>query len=149
VFLGAISLVFEASFPGIVLQAVGLTLGVMFVMLGLYKSGVIKVTAKLRMAIVAATGGIALLYIASIVLGFFGVGIPLIHGSGTFGILFSLFVVGVAAFNLVLDFDFVDRASAAGFPKYMEWYGAFGLIVTLVWLYLELLRLLSKLNSRR
>jgi uncharacterized YccA/Bax inhibitor family protein len=119
-------------------------------MLGLYQSRIIPVTDKLRMIIVAATGGIAVFYLISIVLGFFGVQMPLIHSSGTFGILFSLFVVGVAAFNLLLDFDLIEQGAAAGAPKYVEWYGAFGLLVTLVWLYLEILRLLSKLrgNSR-
>jgi uncharacterized YccA/Bax inhibitor family protein len=98
---------------------------------------------------VAATGGIAIVYFASFVLSFFGVAIPLIHSSGTFGILFSLFVVTVAALNLVLDFDFIERGVERRAPKYMEWYGAFGLLVTLVWLYLEMLRLLAKLQSRR
>jgi len=99
--------------------------------------------------VVAATGGIALVYLASIVLGFFGVSIPYIHGSGLIGIGFSLFVVVIAALNLVLDFDFIESGAEKGAPKYMEWYGAFGLVVTLIWLYLEILRLLSKLNSRK
>jgi uncharacterized YccA/Bax inhibitor family protein len=97
---------------------------------------------------VAATGGIALIYLLTIVLGLFGVSIPFIHGSGTIGILFSLFVVAIAALNLVLDFDFIENGVRRGAPKYMEWYAAFGLLVTLIWLYIELLRLLSKLRSR-
>ena len=100
------------------------------------------------MGVVAATGGIALVYIVSLVLGFFGIQVPLIHGNGILGIGFSLVVVGVAALNLVLDFDLIERGAAAGAPKHMEWYSAFGLMVTLIWLYLEMLRLLAKLNSR-
>jgi uncharacterized YccA/Bax inhibitor family protein len=146
--LGGISLFMEIQFPGIVLQAVGLTFGVAFVMLALYQSRIIPVTQKFRMVIVGATGGIAVIYLLTWILGFFGVGLPFLHGSGTFGILFSLLVVGVAAFNLMLDFDLIEQSSRAGVPRYMEWYGAFGLLVTLVWLYLEILRLLSKLRQR-
>jgi len=147
-FLGGISLFFESQYPGIAPQAVGLTFGVFFVMLGVYRSGIIKVNAKFRMAVVGATGGIAIFYLISLVLGMFGVTMPAIYGNGNLGILFSLIVVGIAAFNLVLDFDFIEQGARAGAPKYMEWYGAFGLMVTLVWLYLEILRLLSKLRSR-
>ena len=96
----------------------------------------------------AATGGIGILYFLSFVLGFFGVSIPLIHSNGLFGILFSCFVVVIAALNLVLDFDFIEEGAERGAPKYMEWYAAFGLLVTLIWLYLEILRLLAKLRSR-
>jgi len=148
VVLGAISSYYETRFPGIVNQAVALTLGVLFSLLAVYKSGIIKVTNNFRLGIMAATGGIALLYIVSMVMGFFGASIPFIHNSGPLGIGFSLFVVVIASLNLVLDFDFIERASRQNMPKYMEWYGAFGLIVTLVWLYLEILRLLSKLNRR-
>lgn len=148
-FLGGISATFEARYPGIVIQAVGLTLGTLFALLLAYKSKMIEVTQNFRLGLVAATGAIFLVYMASMVLGFFGVRIPLIHGSGPVGILFSLFVVGVAAFNLVLDFDFIEHGAERGAPKYMEWYGAFGLVVTLVWLYLEILRLLAKLQDRR
>jgi uncharacterized YccA/Bax inhibitor family protein len=147
-FLGGISATFEAQYPGIVVQAVGLTFGTLFCLLVAYTSRMIKVTQNFRLGVVAATGGIALLYLASMVLGFFGINIPYIHQSGLIGIGFSLFVVVIAALNLVLDFDFIENAAAQGAPKYMEWYGAFGLIVTLVWLYLEILRLLSKLRSR-
>ncbi len=106
--------------------------------------GWIRVTQNFRLGVFAATGGIALFYLASIVLGFFGISMPLIHSTGIFGIGFSLFVVGIAALNLVLDFDFIEHGAAAGAPKYMEWFGAFGLLVTLVWLYIEILHLLSK-----
>ncbi|MFA7536401.1 MAG: Bax inhibitor-1/YccA family protein [Desulfuromonadales bacterium] len=145
--LGGISAIFEVQFPGIVIQAIMLTFGVLFGLLLAYKSRLIKVTDNFRLGVVAATGGIALVYLVSIVGGFFGWQIPFIHASGTIGILFSLFVVVVASLNLVLDFDFIERGDGVA-PKYMEWYAAFGLVVTLVWLYLELLRLLSKLRSR-
>ena len=148
-FLGSISAIFEVRYPGILVQAVGLTLGTLLALLAAYKSGVIKVSDKFRRGVVAATGGIFLFYMASWVLGFFGVQMPLIHSSGTFGIVFSLAVIGIAAMNLVLDFDFIERGAAQGAPRYMEWYGAFGLMVTLVWLYVEILRLLSKLRDRR
>lgn len=146
--LGAISHIYEARFEGIVLQAVGLTIGVFALLLFLYATRVIKVTENLRMGIVAATGAVALVYLVSIGLRLFGVDVPLIHDAGPVGILFSLVVVVIAALNLVLDFDFIERGAEAGAPKYMEWYAAFGLLVTLVWLYLELLRLLGKLRSR-
>ena len=147
-FLGAISAVFEARFPGIVFQAVLLTFGTLFALLVAYRSGLIKVTENFKLGVVAATGGIALLYLASFVLGFFNINVPVIHEASWLGIAFSLFVVVVAALNLVLDFDFIENGAAARAPKYMEWYGAFGLMVTLVWLYVEFLRLLSKLNQR-
>ena len=146
--LGALSGFFETQFPGIVLQAVGLTFGTLLALLVAYKSGVIKATENFKLGVVAATGGIALVYIATLVLGFFGVAIPFIHGSGPLGILFSLFVVVIAALNLVLDFDFIESGAAQGAPRFMEWYAAFGLMVTLIWLYLEILRLLAKLRSR-
>src|SRR5690606_308007 len=107
-----------------------------------------RATENFKLGVVAATGGIALVYLATIVLEFFGIGIPYIHESGLVGIGFSLFVVVVAALNLVLDFDFIETGVEQGAPKYMEWYGAFGLMVTLVWLYVEFLRLLAKLQSR-
>ncbi len=135
-------------YPGIAFNAMALTLAVLLVMLSLYTSRIIPVTNKLRMGIVAATGAIFLTYLVSWVLMMFGVSIPLIHGSGTIGIIFSLVVVGVAAFNLLLDFDFIERGAQSGAPKSMEWYGAFGLLVTLVWLYISLLRLLAKLQGR-
>ena len=147
-FLGAISAIYNAQFQGIVLQAVMLTFGIMFALLLAYKSGLIKATENFKLGVAAATGGIALIYIATIVLGLFGIKIPYIHDSGLIGIGFSLFVVVVASLNLVMDFDFIESGVEAGAPKYMEWYGAFGLMVTLVWLYIEFLRLLAKLQSR-
>jgi uncharacterized YccA/Bax inhibitor family protein len=147
-FLGAISAIYDARFDGIVLQAVLLTFGTLFALLFAYRSGLIRASENFKLGVTAATGGIALVYLASLVLGFFDIRIPMIHESGIVGIGFSLFVVVVAALNLVLDFDFIETGVEAGAPKYMEWYGAFGLMVTLVWLYLEFLRLLAKLQSR-
>ena len=147
-FLGSLSALFESRFPGIVVQAVGLTFGTLFALLMAYRSGLIKATENFKLGVTAATGGICLLYLISFVLSFFGTGIPYIHQSGLIGIGFSMFVVVIAALNLVLDFDFIENASESNAPKYMEWYGAFGLLVTLVWLYIEILRLLSKLYSR-
>lgn len=145
--IGGISAYAEAQLKGIVFQAVALTFGTLFSLLVAYRSGVIKVTEKFRLGVVAATGAIFLVYLVSIVLGFFGVSVPLIYSGGTFGILFSLFVVVIAALNLVLDFDFIEQGASQGAPKYMEWYGAFGLMVTLIWLYIEFLRLLTKLRQ--
>jgi uncharacterized YccA/Bax inhibitor family protein len=147
-FLGAISAMFNHFYEGIVMQAVLLTFGTLFALLFAYRSGLIKATENFKLGVVAATGGIMLVYLASIVLNMFGSGIPLIHESGVVGIGFSLFVVVIAALNLVLDFDFIETGVEQGAPKYMEWYGAFGLMVTLVWLYIEFLRLLAKLQSR-
>lgn len=147
--LGGISLLFEVRYPGIVSQAVFLTFGTLGALLLAYRSGLIRATENFKLGVVAATGGIGLLYLASFVMGFFGTSIPLIHSSGTWGILFSGFVVVIAALNLVLDFDFIEQGAERGVPRYMEWYGAFGLLVTLVWLYLEILRLLAKLQDRR
>ena len=147
-FLGAISAMYEVKFNGIVLQAVLLTFGTLFALLMAYRSGWIKATENFKLGVVAATGGIALIYLATIVLGFFNINIPFIHESGLIGIAFSLFVVVVAALNLVLDFDFIETGVEQNAPKYMEWYAAFGLMVTLIWLYIEFLRLLSKLQSR-
>ncbi len=143
-FLGAISALMETQYPGIVIQAILGTAGTFMVMLTLYRTRIIKVTDKLRMIIVGATLGIALVYIIGIVMSFFGGGIPYIHESGPIGIGFSVVVCGIAAFNLLLDFDFIEKGSEAKAPKYMEWYAAFGLLVTLIWLYLEILRLLGK-----
>jgi len=147
VFLGAISALFNYLYDGIVQQAVLLTFGTLFALLIAYRSGLIKATEKFRSGVVAATGAIALVYLVSIVLRFFNIQIPLIHESGMIGIGFSLFVVVIAALNLVLDFDFIETGVEQRAPKYMEWYGAFGLMVTLVWLYIEFLRLLAKLRD--
>lgn len=147
--IGGISAFFEARFPGIVIQAVALTCGTLLCLLFAYKSRIIKVTENFKLGVVAATGGIALIYVITIVLGFFGIRMPYIHESGIIGIGFSVFVVIIAALNLVLDFDFIEKGAASGAPKFMEWYAAFGLMVTLIWLYLEILRLLAKTRSRR
>lgn len=147
--LGGISAIFEAQYPGIVIQAVGLTFGTLFCLLMAYKSGMIRATENFKLGIVAATGGIMLVYVVNLLLGLFGIHMSFIHGSGIIGIGFSLFVVVIAALNLVLDFDFIESGEAGGAPKYMEWYAAFGLMVTLIWLYIEILRLLAKLRSRR
>jgi uncharacterized YccA/Bax inhibitor family protein len=146
--LGSISAVLEMRYPGIAMQAVAMTFGTLLVMLVLYRTGIIPVTQKLRIGIVAATGAVCLFYLAQLILGFFGVQFSSVNGSGMVGIAFSVVVVGIAALNLVLDFDFIESGVKANAPKYMEWYGAFGIMVTLVWLYLEILRLLSKMRSR-
>jgi uncharacterized YccA/Bax inhibitor family protein len=146
--LGGLSASIELRYPGIAMQAVSLTFGTLFVLLFLYRSGVIKVTQKFRLGIVAATGGIFFFYLAEMLLGFFGIQFTSINGAGPIGIGFSLIIVAIAALNLVLDFDFIEQGVQVGAPKYMEWYGAFGIMVTLVWLYLEILRLLSKMRSR-
>jgi uncharacterized YccA/Bax inhibitor family protein len=146
--LGGLSAIFESMYSGIVMRAVALTLAVFLAMLFLYRSGIIKVTEKLKMGIFAATAGIAVVYLVSFIGGFFGMEFSFLHGNSNFSIGFSLLVVAIAAFNLVLDFSFIENAAEQGAPKYMEWYGAFGLMVTLIWLYLEILRLLSKLASR-
>jgi len=147
-FLGGISLVLEMQYPGIAIQAVGLTFGTLASLLFFYKSGLIKPTENYRLMIFSATFAIMILYLVNFVMSFFGAGIGFIHSNGIFGIGFSLFVVGVAALNLVLDFDFIEQGAENSLPKYMEWYGAFSLMVTLIWLYLEILRLLAKLRSR-
>lgn len=147
--LGGLSLFFEQRYPGIVINAVALTFGTLAVLLAVYSTGLIRPSENFKLGIFAATGAVGVLYLVSMVMGFFGKSIPFIHDSGPIGIGFSLFVVGLAALNLVLDFDFIERGAASGAPKYMEWFGAFGLLVTLVWLYLEILRLLAKLQDRR
>jgi len=148
-FLGGFSAILEGRYRGIVIQAAALTFAVAACLLLVYTSGMIKVTDNFRLGVVAATGGIALIYFLTFILGMFGVGIPYIHSSGLVGIGFSLFVVVVASMNLVMDFDFIEQGAAQGAPKYMEWYAAFGLMVTLVWLYIEILRMLAKLRDRR
>jgi uncharacterized YccA/Bax inhibitor family protein len=147
-FLGGVSAMYNHLYHGIVLQAVMLTFGTLFALLFAYRSGLIKATENFKLGVVAATGAIALIYVATIVLRLFNINIPYIHDSGLIGIGFSLFVVVVAALNLVLDFDFIESGVEHGAPKYMEWYGAFGLMFTLVWLYIEFLRLLAKLQRR-
>ncbi len=147
--LGGISVITNLRYPGIAIQAVALTFGTLLALLIAYRSGIIRVTDKFRLGVVAATGGIALFYFLSMILGFFGIHFfGSVFGSGAIGIGFSIVVVIVAALNLVLDFDFIESGARMGAPKYMEWYSAFGLMVTLIWLYLEILRLLAKSRSR-
>jgi uncharacterized YccA/Bax inhibitor family protein len=145
--LGFVSAVFEKAYEGIVLQAFTVTVGVLIVMLLAYATRIVRVSQKLRTGILVATGGIAMVYLSTFLLGLFGVTVPYIHEAGPVGILFSLVVSGVAAFNLILDFDFIAQGTQGGAPKYMEWYAGFGLLVTVVWLYLEILNLLAKLRS--
>lgn len=147
-FLGAISKAYNTQYDGIVVQAVGATLGVFAVMLVLYRTKIIKVTDKFRRTIIMATLGLMAFYLVSWVISLFGADIGIFSSTSWLGIAFSLFAAGLAAMNLTLDFDFIERGAAQGMPKQMEWYAAFGLLVTLVWLYLELLRLLSKLQNR-
>lgn len=147
--VGALSAYYNRLYEGIVLQAVLLTVGVLLALLAAYSARLIKPSENFKLGVFAATGGILLVYLATLVLGFFGIQIPYIHGNGWIGIGFSVFVVVIAALNLVLDFDFIENGVTHGAPKYMEWYAASGLLVTLVWLYIEILRLLAKLASRR
>lgn len=147
-FMGGISAIMEQAYPGIVMQAIILTFGTMFAMLAAYQSGLIRATENFKLGVVAATGGIAIAYLITMVLSLFHVNVPLIYGNSWVGIGFSLFVIVIAALNFVLDFDFIEQGAKRGVPKYMEWYGAFALMVTLIWLYIEFLRLLSKLRGR-
>lgn len=145
-FVGSVSAFFAATMDGIILQAVSLTMGTLFTMLIVYKSGLIPVTDKLRTGIVMATGAVFFVYLISFIGGFFGFSIPYLHEGGMIGIGISVVIIGIAALNLLLDFDMFSKAEENGAPKYMEWFCALGLMVTLVWLYIEFLRLLSKLN---
>lgn len=147
-FIGSISAVMEQAFPGIVIQAATLTFGTLAAMLLLYETKVIQVTDKFKMIVASATGGIFVAYLITWGLSFFNIQVPFIFGNGIAGIVFSLFVIAIAALNFVLDFDFIQKGARQGAPKYMEWYGAFALMVTLIWLYVEFLRLLSKIRSR-
>jgi len=147
-FIGGISTIFEFYYPLIVLQAVILTFGVFFTMLIIYKMNLIPVTQNLRIGIYCAISSIFLIYIISFVMSLLGSGIPFIHSSGPIGIGFSLLVCGIAAITFLLDFDFIEKRVEAGSPQYLEWYAAFGLLVTLVWLYIEILHLLAKLRNR-
>jgi uncharacterized YccA/Bax inhibitor family protein len=147
--LGGISAIFEKNYPGVAIQAIGLTFGTLFVLLLAYKTGMVRATQGFKIGVIAATGGIAIFYLVEMILSsFFHILVPAINGSGPWGIAFSLFVVIIAALNLVLDFDLIETGVRNGAPKYMEWYGAFGLMVTLIWLYLEILRLLAKARRR-
>jgi len=147
--IGTISAIYEAQFGGIVLQAAMLTFGTLFALLAAYRSGWIRATEKFKLGVVAATGGIFVMYLVTWVLGMFGVNTSFLSGNGLLSIGISVFVVVIAALNLVLDFDMIEQGAKLGAPKYLEWYAGFSLLVTLVWLYIEILRLLAKLNSRR
>jgi uncharacterized YccA/Bax inhibitor family protein len=147
--LGGLSALMAAQYGlGIITQAVGLTFATFFFMLLLYRTGIIKATAKFRVAVLAATGAIALMYFISFIMSMFGAPVGFLHDGGIVSIVISLVIIGVAALNLILDFDFIEQGAKAGVPKYMEWYSAFGLMVTLIWLYIEFLRLLSMLNRK-
>ncbi len=151
-FLGAVSATYNAAFaeqaPNIIMNAVGLTFGTAIAMYLLYSFKIIQATQKFKAIIFTATAGIAVFYVISFVLGFFGIQIPFLHEGSALGIGFSLFVVALAALNLIIDFDMIEKGADGGAPKYMEWYGAFGLMVTIIWLYLEILRLLSKISKK-
>ena len=147
--LGGLSAFMEAKFPGIVLQSVILTFGILFSLLTIYRLGIIKATENFKLIVASATAGIAIYYIASLAGGFFGFELPYIHDNSTGGIIFSLFVVVIASLNLVVDFDFIEKGAESKSPKYMEWYAAFGLMITIIWLYLEILRLLAKSRSKK
>jgi uncharacterized YccA/Bax inhibitor family protein len=149
--LGGISFMYNSMYDGIVTNAIFLTLGILLSLLMAYRSGLIKPSENFKLGVAAATGGIAIVYLINFVMGFFGsgMGIMNINNSSIMSIGFSLVVIVIASLNLVLDFDFIEEGAEKGAPKYMEWYGAFGLLVTLIWLYLEILRLLAKLNSRK
>ncbi len=147
--LGTLSGIFDARYPGIVMQALTLTAITAGTMLAVYRFGWIKPTEKFRSFVVIATFSIFAIYMIDFILGFFGKGVPHSTSNGTFGILFSVIVIGIAALNLILDFGRIEEGVRHGAPKFMEWYGAFALMVTLIWLYLEMLKLLAKLQSRR
>lgn len=147
-FIGGLSAALESAYPGIIIQAAGLTFGTLFAMLLIYQSGLIKATENFKLGVFAATGGIAIFYLIMMVLGFFGIQPAFMYGNSWLSIGISLFVVGIAALNFIIDFDIIERGANASMPKYMEWYGAFALMVTLIWLYIEFIRLLSKLRSR-
>ena len=149
VFLGAFSAYANQQYPGIAFQAISLTFGTLFALLLAYRSGMIKASENFKLGVVAATGGILLVYVTSFILSFFGIEMSFLHSNSLLSIGISCFVIVVAALNLVLDFDFIENATESGkAPKYMEWYGAFGLLITLVWLYVEIVRLMMKLYSR-
>jgi uncharacterized YccA/Bax inhibitor family protein len=147
-FLGAISAIINAKYPGLAFQAVLLTIGTLFTMLFLYRSGRIRATPKFRRGVMMATGAVFFAYLMSWILGLLGMSVGFMHSSGPLGILINLVIIVIAALNLIMDFDFIEKGSQMGAPKFMEWYGAFGLMVTLIWLYIEFLRLLSRFAGR-
>lgn len=147
-FVGCVTAMYGSMFgSGIIFSAISLTVALLFAMLFIYKTGIIKITSKFRMGVVMATGGIFLVYLLTWILGFFGINMPFIHDTGMMGIGISAFIIVIACMNLLLDFDNFERGEKYGAPKYYEWFSAMGLLITLVWLYIELLRLLSKLSS--
>jgi uncharacterized YccA/Bax inhibitor family protein len=147
--LGGISAIFDKSYPGIAMQAISLTFGVTFVMLLAYKFRIVQATRGFKLGVIAATGGIAIVYLISMVMSlFFHTQMSFLYAATPLGIGISLFVVIIASLNLIIDFDMIETGARMGAPKYMEWYGAFGLMVTLIWLYMEILRLLSKVRRR-
>jgi uncharacterized YccA/Bax inhibitor family protein len=147
-FLGAISAIVNAKYPGIAFQAVLLTIGTLFTMLFLYRSGYIRATPRFRRGVMMATGAVFFAYMISWIMGLLGMPMGFMHSSGPLGILINLVIIVIAALNLIMDFDFIEKGSQMGAPKYMEWYGAFGLMVTLIWLYIEFLRLLARFSGR-
>ena len=146
-FVGAVSAVFASAYEGIIFQAVTLTFGLLFMMLFIYKTGIIKVTQKFRTGVVMATGAVLLVYVANLVLGFFGINMPFLHDGGWMSIGISLVIIGIASLNLLLDFDNFEKGEKYGAPEFMEWFSSMGLLITLVWLYIEILRLLAMLSS--
>jgi uncharacterized YccA/Bax inhibitor family protein len=147
-FLGAISAILNARYPGVAFQAVLLTIGTLFTMLFLYRSGRIRATPRFRRGVMMATGAVLFAYIISWIMALLGMPVGYMHSAGPLGILINLVIIVIAALNLIMDFDFIEKGSQMGAPKFMEWYGAFGLMVTLIWLYIEFLRLLSRFSSR-
>ena len=147
-FLGAISAIINARYPGVAFQAVLLTIGTLFTMLFLYRSGRIRATPRFRRGVMMATGAVFFAYMISWIMSLFGMPMGFMHSAGPLGILINLAIIVIAALNLIMDFDFIEKGSQMGAPKYMEWYGAFGLMVTLIWLYIEFLRLLSRFAGR-
>jgi uncharacterized YccA/Bax inhibitor family protein len=148
-FIGAMSAYFEVMFPGLVLRAVLLTFSVMFALLFLYKMRIVRATERFRTILITATAGIAIAYLITFIISLFGVNMSFMYGGGSLGLIVSLIVVAIAALNLVLDFDFIENGAESNLPSYFEWYGAFGLMVTLVWLYIQILRLLAIIAGRR
>ena len=147
-FLGAISAIINARYPGVAFQAVLLTIGTLFTMLFLYRSGRIRATPRFRRGVMMATGAVFFAYLISWIMSLLGMPMGFMHSAGPMGILINLVIIVIAALNLIMDFDFIEKGSQMGAPKYMEWYGAFGLMVTLIWLYIEFLRLLARFSGR-
>ena len=148
-FLGSISAIINAAYPGVAFQAILLTIGTLFTMLFLYRSGRIRATPRFQRGVWMATGAVFFAYLISWIMSLVGMPVGFIHSAGPLGIVINLVIIVIAALNLIIDFEFIERGSQMGAPKYMEWYGAFGLMVTLIWLYIEFLRLLARFGGRR